>query len=118
RHTGKSKSALSGAKKVLEDLLALPAEAELPSLHSLVRHGSIDVAHVWRSLPLLLERYQKERRRRRTSARSRVQKRARYGAELLVQERVAQGVVPEIRRDGAQLMISTGATKEIAEQAL
>lgn len=114
----KSKSALSRARKVLEDLLALPSEAELPSVRSLVLHGSIDAIHVWRSDRLLLERYQKERRRRRACAKSRIQKRARYGAELLVQERIAQGVVSEIRRDGAQLMISTGATKEIAEQAL
>lgn len=113
-----SRLALNRARKLLDDLLDLPAEAELPSVLSLMRHESVESVQIWRADRTLLERYQKERRRRKARIKSRLQRRALFEARRLVEERLARAVVPEIRRDGAQLMISTGATKEVAEQAL
>ncbi|MGY0800133.1 TniQ family protein [Lysobacter sp. A286] len=114
----KSGSALNRAKKMLKDLLALPDEAELPSVTGVLSHGNIRHVNIWRADPLLLERYQRERRRRRARVKSKIKKAAQFQAALLVQERVSKGILPEIRRDGAQLMIATGATKEVAEQAM
>lgn len=113
-----SRPALNRAKKLLEDLLNLPAQAELPSVRSLMRHESVESVQIWRADRTLLARYQNERRRRNDRIKSRTQRKTLFAARRLVEERLAHAVVPEIRRDGAQLMISTGATKEVAEQAL
>lgn len=113
-----SRPALNRAKKLLEDLLNLPAQAELPSVRSLMRHESVESVQIWRADRTLLARYQNERRRRNDRIKSRTQRKTLFAARRLVEERLAHAVVPEIRRDGAQLMISTGATKEVAEEAL
>ena len=113
-----SRPALIRAKKLLDDLLQLPPEAELPSVVSLMRYESVESVQIWRADRSLLARYQKERRRRKARSKSRLERRALFEARRLVEELLARAVVPEIRRDGAQIMISTGATKEVAEQAL
>lgn len=118
KRKAKNNATTNRAKKLLKDLLALTEEAELPSLRSVLRQAEIDSTVIWRSDPKLLRRYCEERQRRKDWANDRVKRKAQFEAHRLVTELVQRGSTPEIRRHGREVMITTGATKEVAEQAM